>query len=94
MSEVKGSDILCTVINGGEVSNHKGVNVPGVRLSLPYVSDGIREDILFGVEQGFDFLAASFVRSAKDVMEIPEHPGQSRMQHHEDLCQDRKRRGD
>ena len=70
VSEVKGSDILCTVINGGGVSNHKGVNVPGVRLSLPYVSDRDREDILFGVEQGFDFLAASFVRSAKDVMEI------------------------
>lgn len=68
--KVEGSDITCTVKNGGSISNHKGVNVPGTRLSIPYMSAADREDILFGIEQGFDFIAASFVRRAADVLEI------------------------
>lgn len=52
------------------MKNNKGVNVPGIRLSMPYMSQRDREDILFGVEQGFDFIAASFVRTADDVREI------------------------
>ena len=63
-------EIFCTVLNDGDMSNHKGVNVPGVRLSMPYVSAQDRDDILFGIEQGFDFIAASFCRSAQDVLEI------------------------
>ena len=64
------TDICCRVENPGIMKNKKGVNVPGVRLNMPYMSQRDREDILFGVEQGFDFVAASFVRSAADVREI------------------------
>lgn len=64
------STIRCRVENDGVMKNRKGVNVPGVRLSLPYMSQRDREDLLFGVEQGFDFVAASFVRTAADVREI------------------------
>lgn len=67
---IQGDDIICTVQNGGPVSNHKGVNVPGTKLSMPYMSAQDRDDILFGIEQGFDFIAASFVRSAADILEI------------------------
>lgn len=68
--EIAGSDIRCRVENGGLIKNHKGVNVPGVRLSMPYLSQQDKEDILFGVEQDFDFISASFVRCAADVMDI------------------------
>ena len=64
------STIRCRVENGGVMKNHKGVNVPGVSLSMPYMSQQDREDILFGMEEGFDFIAASFVRSAADVREL------------------------
>lgn len=67
---VNGGNIRCRVENSGIMKNHKGVNVPGVRLSMPYLSQQDRADILFGVEQDFDFIAASFVRSAVDVMDI------------------------
>lgn len=67
---VTDTDIICVVENGGPVSDHKGVNVPNVPLSMPYVSDKDREDIIFGIEQGFDFIAASFVRTADDILEI------------------------
>ena len=67
---VEDQDIRCRVENGGTVKNRKGVNVPGVRLSIPYMSPQDREDLLFGVEEGFDFVAASFTRSAADVLEI------------------------
>ena len=64
------SAIRCRVENGGVMKDHKGVNVPGVALSMPYMSQQDREDILFGMEEGFDFIAASFVRSAADVREL------------------------
>lgn len=64
------TDIVCQVIHGGPVSNHKGVNVPNVELSMPYISDVDLADIEFGIEQGFDFIAASFVRTAGDVLQI------------------------
>ena len=63
-------DIVCIVKNGGPISNHKGVNVPGTKLSIPYMSAQDRDDILFGIQTGFDFIAASFVRSAADILEI------------------------
>lgn len=69
---VSETDIVCTVINGGTVSNHKGINVPNVALSMPYLSQKDREDILYGIENGYDFIAASFVREAKDVQQIRE----------------------
>ena len=67
---VNDTDIVCTVLNNGKIKNKKGVNVPGVHLSMPYMSQRDKDDILFGIQQGFDFIAASFVRTAQDVYEI------------------------
>ena len=64
------SDMICLVKNSGTISNSKGVNVPGVHLSMPYMSDKDRSDILFGIEHNYDFIAASFVRTADDIHEI------------------------
>lgn len=72
VEEMTETDIICRVINGGPVSNHKGVNVPGAKLSMPYISDTDREDILFGAEMGYDFIAASFVRCREDILQIRE----------------------
>lgn len=66
----KPMDIVCRVINGGIVSNKKGVNVPNVELSMPYISEKDYSDILFAVENDYDFIAASFVRTADDVLAI------------------------
>ena len=68
--ETSGTEIRCRVENDGDMKNHKGVNVPGVRLNMPYMSQQDRDDLLFGAEQGFDYVAASFVRSAADVREL------------------------
>ncbi|MBP0981558.1 MAG: pyruvate kinase, partial [Oscillospiraceae bacterium] len=70
VNSVTETDINCTVINGGPVSDKKSVNVPGVSLNMPYMSEKDREDILFGIKNGYDFIAASFVRSAADILEI------------------------
>lgn len=67
-----GTDIECTVINGGELGSRKGVNVPNVSIRLPGITDKDKDDILFGIEQGFDFIAASFVRNAACIQEIKE----------------------
>ena len=67
VDSVKGSDIHCTVIDGGLLTNHKGVNVPGVELNMPYLSERDMNDLKFGAKHDFDFIAASFVRSATDV---------------------------
>lgn len=70
VKDIIDEDLVCEVINGGFVSNHKGINVPGVHLNMPYMSQKDIDDILFGIKQDVDFIAASFVRSAKDVLEI------------------------
>ena len=70
IEQVTDTDIICTVLNSGKIKNKKGVNVPGVHLSMPYLSQRDRDDIIFGVQQGFDFIAASFVRTAQDVYDI------------------------
>lgn len=70
VKEVVDTDIVCEVKNSGTISNRKGVNVPGVELSMPYISEKDRSDILFAIEQGYDFIAASFVRTADDVKDI------------------------
>ena len=67
---IDGQDIICKVVNGGFISNHKGVNVPGVELKMPFVSEKDYSDILFAAEQGYDFVAASFTRTAEDILEI------------------------
>lgn len=70
VEEIEGSDIHCVVINGGIVSNKKGINLPGVNVNMPFISQKDREDILFGIQEEFDFIAASFTRTADDVLEI------------------------
>lgn len=72
VESVHGNDIVCRVLNGGKVSDNKGINVPNVRLSIPFLSERDKRDIKFGVETGFDFIAASFVRSARDILDIRE----------------------
>lgn len=54
---VTDTDIVCRVLNEGTVSDHKGVNVPGTELSMPFISEQDYSDICFGIEQGFDFIA-------------------------------------
>lgn len=70
VDEIDEADIICTVVNGGPISDHKGVNVPGAVLSMPYISDVDRSDIMFGCDMGFDFIAASFVRCREDILEV------------------------
>ena len=66
----KPMNIVCRVLNGGMVSNKKGVNVPNVELTMPYISEKDYSDILFAVEHDYDYIAASFVRTADDVLAI------------------------
>ena len=63
-------DIVCIVKNGGDISDHKGVNVPGVELKMPFISPKDRDDLLFGIQEDFDFVAASFTRTAEDIREM------------------------
>lgn len=70
VKSVEGPKIVCTVINGGELGERKGVNVPGVKIKLPALTDKDKEDIRFGIEMGFDYIAASFIRSADAIKEI------------------------
>lgn len=65
--KITASDIVCKVISGGTLSNNKGVNVPGVELSMPYLSERDMNDLEFGSKMGYDFIAASFVRSSADI---------------------------
>ena len=67
---IEGKTVHCEVINGGEISNHKGINLPGVKINMPFISQKDREDILFGIQEDFDFIAASFTRTAADVEAI------------------------
>jgi pyruvate kinase len=64
------TDIRCTVVNGGTISAHKGINVPGIHLSLPFISEKDKADIAFAVREDFDFIAASFTRSAQDIIDL------------------------
>ena len=70
VKEIAGKDIICEIINGGELSERKGCNVPGVRTQLPAITDKDIEDIVWGIEQGFDVIAASFIRDAAGVYQI------------------------
>lgn len=62
------TDIICEVVHGGTLSDHKGINVPGVKLSMPYISDADMRDLEFGAKMRYDFIAASFVRTGADVI--------------------------
>lgn len=68
VKNIEDTDIHCEVIHGGEIKDHKGINVPGVKLSMPYISDADMRDLQFGAKLGFDFIAASFVRTGADVI--------------------------
>ena len=70
VKETTVEDIVCTVENSGPVSNHKGINVPNVRLSMDYLSPTDQSDLLFGIEKDVDYVAASFVRKADDVRDL------------------------
>jgi len=70
VQDIQDRDMICTVKNGGKISNHKGINVPGAAIKIPYLSEKDKEDILFGIKNDVDFIAASFVRTAYDVLEI------------------------
>lgn len=70
VKEKSGEEIVCSVVNGGELGERKGVNVPNVPVRLPAITDKDRDDIRFGVEQNIDFIAASFVRNAECILEI------------------------
>ncbi len=64
------TDIITRVVSGGQISDRKGINVPGVRFSMPYISEKDKDDVLFGIRSGFDYIAASFVRGAEDVQAL------------------------
>lgn len=66
------TDIVCQVINGGALSNRKSINLPNIKIDMPYVSDVDRKDVLFGIEQDVDYFALSFVRTVNDVLAIKE----------------------
>lgn len=70
INEIEDTEIHCTVVNGGVVSNQKGVNVPDTILSMPFISERDYDDICFGIENDFDFIAASFTRTADDILQI------------------------
>ncbi len=70
VEQVRGAEIVCRVVIGGEISDNKGVNVPGARFSFPYLSRADREDILFGIRTGFDYVAASFVSCREDILAV------------------------
>ncbi len=67
---IKDNDVICTVKNDGLLGSHKGINLPDVKVNLPALTEKDLDDIKFGIEQGFDYIAASFIRSAKDVLAI------------------------
>lgn len=67
---LKDMDIVCVIKNGGMISDKKGVNVPNAELSMPYISETDYNDIVFGIKNDFDFIAASFVRTADDILAI------------------------
>ena len=70
VKETTATDVVCDIVEGGILKTHKGVNVPNVSLKMPYISSADEKDLLFGIEMGVDFIAASFVRSAKDVIAL------------------------
>ncbi|SFI82462.1 pyruvate kinase [Thermoflavimicrobium dichotomicum] len=70
VDKVEGTEIYCTVENGGVLKSRKGVNLPGIKVNLPSITQKDADDILFGIEHQVDFIAASFVRKPEDVLEI------------------------
>ena len=72
VEEIRGKDVVCRVLNGGQISDHKGVNVPGIMVNVPIMDEKDLDDIRFAVENEFDYVAISFVRDAADVCRVRE----------------------
>ncbi|MDZ5010372.1 pyruvate kinase, partial [Clostridium perfringens] len=70
IENVKGNEIQCKVTVGGTIKNHKGVNVPNVKINLPSITEKDKEDLVFGCENKIDFVAASFIRKASDIEDV------------------------
>lgn len=70
VENIDGSDVVCKVVSGGELSSKKGINIPGVHINMPYISEQDESDLRFGIEMDVDFVAASFVRSKDDVIAL------------------------
>lgn len=70
IKKVDETDVLCEVVNGGELGSRKGVNIPNTKLKLPAITEQDRADIIFGINEGVDFIAASFIRNAEAIREI------------------------
>lgn len=68
--DIKGDKVICKVITGGKLSNHKSINIPNIEIPMPYLSEADKADILFGIEQKVEYIAASFVRSADDIRKL------------------------
>lgn len=79
--KIENTDIRCQVMNSGIVKNNKGINLPGIRINLPAITQKDKDDILFGIENGIDFIAASFVRKVSDVLEIKKILEENRASH-------------
>ncbi|MWN31086.1 pyruvate kinase PykF [Gilliamella sp. Pra-s65] len=73
VKEVKGNEVICTVLNNGDLGENKGINLPGVSIKLPALAEKDKNDLIFGCEQGVDFIAASFIRKRSDVEDIRAH---------------------
>ncbi|WP_434524606.1 pyruvate kinase PykF [Photorhabdus asymbiotica] len=73
VKEVTASEVICQVLNNGDLGENKGVNLPGISISLPALAEKDKQDLIFGCQQGVDFVAASFIRKRSDVLEIREH---------------------
>ncbi|WP_303861613.1 pyruvate kinase [Alkalibaculum bacchi] len=70
VKEINGADILCDVLNGGELKNNKSLNFPDINISLPAITEKDVKDLIFGIEEGIDYIAASFIRKTEDVLAI------------------------
>ncbi|HBK6092889.1 TPA: pyruvate kinase PykF, partial [Raoultella ornithinolytica] len=73
VTAIEGKNVICKVLNNGDLGENKGVNLPGVSIALPALAEKDKQDLIFGCEQGVDFVAASFIRKRSDVVEIREH---------------------
>ena len=70
VTDIQGANVVCKVLNDGILSNHKSINIPNVVVDMPYLSDVDKEDILFGIKNDIDYIAASFVRRKQDVLDL------------------------
>ncbi len=90
VTAIEGNKVICKVLNNGDLGENKGVNLPGVSIALPALAEKDKQDLIFGCEQGVDFVAASFIRKRSDVVEIREHLKAHGGEKHPDHLQNRK----